>query len=770
MVFKVWQDLTGTMQSIFKFGRYRLKSYIDKVAIEGRQGAEIVEFSATKLKLLGKNITKSAAIPTTGTYAQGDIVLNQAPSSGDPSGWVCVTAGTPGTWEAIGSVTGDITFDGVKVIGDGSSNNLGSIELVPSDYVYGQGQYVRIRPTVAIDQNHIHIERGSNNADLFLGDDLHYVKLDNTNNTVIGVPEDFINQNVTLTELHSNVGYIQFPKAGNAWWVDLASTNVVTLPNASEVIVDSVSDGGTVIYVYLRLGQTTGTLNIGAVVTFRYASVKQWTFDNTGVITFPDGSTQSTAGGGSGGAANKIINGTSEVSIDALNGPISFQVGGLNFGELNLGESSGTGNLGIGELALNSITTGDYNIGVGTLSLSNTTTGYSNIATGNYSLFSNTTGSRNNADGASCLAFNTTGSRNSGFSYSLSRNTTGNDNVGIGYNSLALNTTGSNNVALGNYALFSNTTRGFSTAIGTECLANHSGAEGVTAIGNRAFYSATNVSGSIAIGSGAGYNATTGNTNTIIGNDASFNSTVGGANTVLGFQADFYNVTGSWNVAIGKEALRGVSGQNHTDNTGVGNAALYSITTGGANTALGSNAGNNLSSGNNNVLLGRGAASSLTTGTGNIVIGHSAQASTASVNNEITLGDSSITSLRCAVTSITSLSDIRDKTNIIDLPLGLEFLSTLRPVKFDWNTRDGSKTTGTEAGFIAQELKQSCDSAQIDWFDIVNSDNPDKLEASAGKLLPVLVKAIQELETIVKAQADRLVVLESNLKYPIINT
>ena len=36
------------------------------------------------------------------------------------------------------------------------------------------------------------------------------------------------------------------------------------------------------------------------------------------------------------------------------------------------------------------------------------------------------------------------------------------------------------------------------------------------------------------------------------------------------------------------------------------------------------------------------------------------------VNNEITLGNSNVTALRCQVTSITSLSDKRDKTNIED--------------------------------------------------------------------------------------------------------
>jgi hypothetical protein len=44
------------------------------------------------------------AAPTTGTWARGDTVLNALPASGQPSGWVCTLAGTPGTWDTMGTV------------------------------------------------------------------------------------------------------------------------------------------------------------------------------------------------------------------------------------------------------------------------------------------------------------------------------------------------------------------------------------------------------------------------------------------------------------------------------------------------------------------------------------------------------------------------------------------------------------------------------------------------------------------------------------------
>jgi hypothetical protein len=134
------------------------------------------------------------------------------------------------------------------------------------------------------------------------------------------------------------------------------------------------------------------------------------------------------------------------------------------------------------------------------------------------------------------------------------------------------------------------------------------------------------------------------------------------------------------------------------------------------------------------------------------------------VANEITLGNSSIIRIRAAVTNITSLSDARDKTDITALPVGLDFINTLNPVKFTWQMREPNevKDGTSEAGFIAQELKSAQDAANADYLDLVYDEDPNKLEASAGKLLPVLVKAIQELSAQNKALEDRVAQLEAN--------
>jgi hypothetical protein len=46
-----------------------------------------------------------ASIPTDGTWARGDVVDNSSPSASGFIGWVCVTAGTPGTWKTFGAIS-----------------------------------------------------------------------------------------------------------------------------------------------------------------------------------------------------------------------------------------------------------------------------------------------------------------------------------------------------------------------------------------------------------------------------------------------------------------------------------------------------------------------------------------------------------------------------------------------------------------------------------------------------------------------------------------
>ena len=52
----------------------------------------------------GRSTLFLAAAPTAGAWRAGDIVKNAAPSVGNPKGWVCTVAGTPGTWVSEGNL------------------------------------------------------------------------------------------------------------------------------------------------------------------------------------------------------------------------------------------------------------------------------------------------------------------------------------------------------------------------------------------------------------------------------------------------------------------------------------------------------------------------------------------------------------------------------------------------------------------------------------------------------------------------------------------
>jgi hypothetical protein len=60
--------------------------------------------------------------------------------------------------------------------------------------------------------------------------------------------------------------------------------------------------------------------------------------------------------------------------------------------------------------------------------------------------------------------------------------------------------------------------------------------------------------------------------------------------------------------------------------------------------------------------------------------------------------------------------------------------------------RDGGKVGQKDIGFIAQDLVAVEDALEAhETLALTYRDNPEKLEASYGRLVPVLVKAIQEL-------------------------
>jgi len=253
-----------------------------------------------------------------------------------------------------------------------------------------------------------------------------------------------------------------------------------------------------------------------------------------------------------------------------------------------------------------------------------------------------------------------------------------------------------------------------------------------------------------AVGSGS-LSSWTGNGNTAFGYNA-LNASTGAANVAVGHKALESLTSGVGCVGVGDEVLNSLTTGYAT---AVGFKAGFSITTGQANVLVGEQAGPAISTGFGNTCIGNttGFGGTLTTGSNNTLLGYNAAPSTPTVSNQITLGDSNITGLRCNVTTISSLSDQRDKINIVDSQYGLETLEKVKVRQFDWATRRGNIKDGTsEIGFIAQELQEVGDNNLLK---LVMDDNPEFLEASPASLIPILVKAVQELSEKVKKLESR---------------
>lgn len=67
-------------------------------------GPSAVINSATARSFSSRAFGWKTAAPTTGTWDRGDIIKNIAPAVGQPKGWVCTVAGTPGTWVSEGNL------------------------------------------------------------------------------------------------------------------------------------------------------------------------------------------------------------------------------------------------------------------------------------------------------------------------------------------------------------------------------------------------------------------------------------------------------------------------------------------------------------------------------------------------------------------------------------------------------------------------------------------------------------------------------------------
>jgi hypothetical protein len=112
-------------------------------------------------------------------------------------------------------------------------------------------------------------------------------------------------------------------------------------------------------------------------------------------------------------------------------------------------------------------------------------------------------------------------------------------------------------------------------------------------------------------------------------------------------------------------------------------------------------------------------------------------------------------------TSVQSISDQRLKENIRDSSDGLAVVNALRPVRYDWKKGYGNDQKN-QLGFIAQEIETVFPESVSEWQ--INKDEETTYKTvGPSALIPVLVKAIQELKTIVDAQAAEIAELKAKV-------
>ena len=239
---------------------------------------------------------------------------------------------------------------------------------------------------------------------------------------------------------------------------------------------------------------------------------------------------------------------------------------------------------------------------------------------------------------------------------------------------------------------------------------------------------------------------------------------VNGTNGVAATIYD-YNSSNGWYVGTNNSASYRIGYMSSIDQSGVSNAKDGSsgliITTGGAvcmgvTSALSTGATLSLASGTNNTSI----AMKGDTGTncGSIYYlsatnGNKYWQTAANQNNFFIFDDdgSNYAYLAQNPTAWLFASDARIKKDIVDLPYGLDTILAVQPRRFAYIS-DGKE----DIGFIAQELQQVVPEA-VAGEEIPYSDDDTPMErasktmgVSKDKLIPILVKAIQEL----KAELD----------------
>ena len=107
-------------------------------------------FATNNLKLTAQSIISAAAEPSSGTFAQGDIIFNSGPDAQGTMGWVCTTAGVAGAgavfgvWGQIGGVIATLANSATPTVAGGRTFLTGGTTQITNFTNGVEGQVIEI--------------------------------------------------------------------------------------------------------------------------------------------------------------------------------------------------------------------------------------------------------------------------------------------------------------------------------------------------------------------------------------------------------------------------------------------------------------------------------------------------------------------------------------------------------------------------------------------------------------------------------------------------
>ena len=257
--------------------------------------------------------------------------------------------------------------------------------------------------------------------------------------------------------------------------------------------------------------------------------------------------------------------------------------------------------------------------------------------------------------------------------------------------------------------------------------------------------------------------------NVIVGNNAGQNLQRLYRSTIIGSESLLPTLKANLATVLGRNI--GYNNLEEIDTTvAIGNGSVATTRKSQWDVHIGTATGCAYSDSSRNTSIGHHAGWKMTDGTDGATVADSTclgANSSVSGSHQVQLGAS--TTQPYAYAALQIRSDKRDKADIRDTVLGLNFITKLRPVDYKWNYREDYEKRDNSSeefkrnryhhGLIAQEIEEIIKETGIDfggYQDHTINGGCDVKSIGYDELIAPMIKAIQELNVKVKQLEDKL--------------